>query len=105
MIIIKYEKDYMIMKNIFEKNPQYIGYPIILLLLVFNQPLSAFFSSIGSSSVDICECLTNSSYYNSNEQSCDKAINKELGHNWKTTNYSQEPYKDAKFDALTNRCK
>jgi hypothetical protein len=57
-----------------------------------------------SSSVDICECLVNSFYYNSNEQSCDKAINKELGHNWKTTNYSQEPYKSAKFDALANRC-
>ena len=35
----------------------------------------------------------------------DKAINKELGHNWKTTNYSQEPDKSAKFDKLVDRCK
>ena len=39
----------MIMKNILGKNPQYIGYAVILLLLIFNQPLSKMFSSVGSS--------------------------------------------------------
>ena len=55
-------------------------------------------------SIDICKCLNNAPYYNKNESKCDKAINKELGHNWKTTNYSQDPEISAKFDALTNRC-
>ena len=95
----------MIIKNILEKNPHNIGYPILLLLLIFHQPLSAFFSSIRSSSVDSCECITNAKYYNKNEEKCDKAINKELGHNWKTTNYSLDPAKNLKFDALANKCK
>ena len=61
-------------------------------------------SSSANKTVDLCDCLTNASYYNNNENDCDKAINKELGHNWKTTNYSQEPSKSAKFDALAERC-
>ena len=60
--------------------------------------------SCTNSNVDICECLNSASYYNSNEKSCDKAINDKLGHNWKTTNYSQQPDKSAKFDALANKC-
>jgi hypothetical protein len=58
-----------------------------------------------NSNVDICECLNNVSYYNSNEKECDKTINNKLGHNWKTTNYSQEPDKNAKFEALVKKCK
>jgi len=67
--------------------------------------LTIFTYSCTNSNVDICECLNNASYYNSNEKRCDEAINKKLGHNWKTTNYSQEPDKNAKFDALADRCK
>ena len=62
------------------------------------------YEDVSTYTVDICDCLTNASYYNNNENDCDKAINKELGHNWKTTNYSQEPSKSAKFDALAERC-
>jgi len=61
-------------------------------------------SSSANKTVDLCDCLTNASYYNNNENDCDKAINTELGHNWKTTNYSQEPLKSAKFDALAGSC-
>jgi len=42
---------------------------------------------------------------NNNESKCDKVINSKLGHNWKTTNYSQEPAKSTKFDALAAKCK
>ena len=62
------------------------------------------YEDVSTYTVDICDCLTNASYYNNNENDCDKAINKELGYNWKTTNYSQEPSKSAKFDALAERC-
>ena len=83
-----------------------IGIPSsIFILFAFTIPiLSTVSPSISTDTVDICDCLTNPSYYNNNENDCDKAINKELGHNWKTTNYSQEPSKSAKFDALAERC-
>ena len=83
-----------------------IGIPSsIFILFVFTIPiLSTVSPSVSTDTVDICDCLTNASYYNNNENDCDKAINKELGHNWKTTNYSQEPSKSAKFDALAERC-
>jgi hypothetical protein len=67
--------------------------------------LTIFTYSCTNNNIDICKCLNNATYYNSNENRCDKAINKELGHNWKTTNYSQEPDKSAKFDKLVDRCK
>ena len=83
-----------------------IGIPSsIFILFAFTIPiLSTVSPSVSTDTVDICDCLTNASYYNNNENDCDKAINKELGHNWKTTNYSQEPSKSAKFDALAERC-
>ena len=61
-------------------------------------------SSSANKAVDLCDCLNNASYYNNNENDCDKAINTELGHNWKYTSYSQEPLKSAKFDALAGSC-
>ena len=64
-----------------------------------------FFAVSCTSSADVCECLNDASYYNSNESKCDKVINSKLGHNWKTTNYSQEPAKSTKFDALAAKCK
>lgn len=67
--------------------------------------LAIFIHSCTSSNIDICNCLNNASYYDSNEKECDKTINNKLGHNWKTTNYSQEPDKNAKFEALANKCK
>ena len=83
-----------------------IGIPSsIFILFAFTIPiLSTVSPSVSTDTVDICDCLTNASYYNNNENDCDKAINKELGYNWKTTNYSQEPSKSAKFDALAERC-
>jgi len=90
-----------------DKKEFILGFVTIILLLVPLVFLSLFAFTIPiltTESVDICDCLTNASYYNNNENDCDKAINKELGHNWKTTNYSQEPSKSAKFDALAERC-
>ena len=83
----------------------FLGMPILLisLLSIFITIFSVNYYD--TSSVDICKCLNNASYYNSNEKDCDKSINSKLGHNWKTTNYSQEPDKNAKFEALANKCK
>ena len=77
-----------------------IGFTCILFFAV-----SCNGKSKSTSSADVCECLNDASYYNSNESKCDKVINSKLGHNWKTTNNSQEPAKSTKFDALAAKCK
>tara|TARA_B100000809_G_scaffold15055_1_gene13647 strand:+ start:437 stop:763 length:327 start_codon:yes stop_codon:yes gene_type:complete len=87
-----------------EVNMKYLFLLPLLLILGCSGDSSSKKSTIKTKSVDICECLNNASYYNNNENDCDNKINKELGHNWKTTNYSKEPSKSAKFDALAERC-
>ena len=45
------------------------------------------------SNVDICDCLNNTSYYNSNEKSCDKAINKKYRYKYDTRDeYGYSPH-------------
>ena len=57
-----------------------------------------------STNVSLCDCLTDAEYGNANEEKCNELINSELGFNWMTTNFSQEPEKSAKFDALAAKC-
>ena len=58
--------------------------------------------------VDICRCLTeagDSPYMRENGKACDNAISSTLNvPNWRTVNFSQNPYLNAKFEELARGC-
>ena len=75
----------------------YIGIVLFIMLIVA-------YNINSSPNVSLCDCLTDAEYGNANEEKCNELINSELGFNWMTTNFSQEPEKSAKFDALAAKC-
>ena len=77
---------------------------IILIIILLYPAIQITYENLFSSNVSLCDCLTDAEYVNANEEKCDDLINSELGFNWKTTNFSQEPEKNAKFNALAAKC-